>query len=55
MNFNLGNVLKYIWRHDLKGDPIENLEKAAFYLDDEISTLKHARAMEQLKAEGVIE
>lgn len=36
MGFNLGNVLKYIWRADLKGADLEDLRKARFYLDDEI-------------------
>lgn len=36
MNFNLGNAVKYIWRADLKNDAIEDLKKAAFYLDREI-------------------
>ncbi len=36
MNFNLGNVLKYIWRADLKNDAILDLKKARWYLDDEI-------------------
>lgn len=42
MNFCLGNVLKYIWRAGKK-DPkkhIEDLEKAAWYLDREIMRLK---------------
>lgn len=37
MNFNLGNAVKYIWRADDKGDPIENLRKAAWYLEREIA------------------
>lgn len=37
MNFNLGNAMKYIWRADEKGNPIENLRKAAWYLEREIS------------------
>ena len=37
MNFNLGNAVKYIWRADLKNDAIEDLKKAAFYVDREIS------------------
>ncbi len=37
MNFNLGNALKYIWRADLKGQAVEDLEKAAWYLRDEIA------------------
>ena len=36
MNFNLGNVIKYVWRADLKNDAIEDLQKAMFYLKDEI-------------------
>ena len=37
MSFNLGNVVKYLWRADEKGAPIEDLEKARWYLDREIS------------------
>ena len=48
MDFNLGNVLKYIWRHgqknqdneDVLENAIEDLEKAAWYLNDEIRMLK---------------
>jgi hypothetical protein len=36
MGFNLGNALKYIWRADLKGNAIEDLEKASWYLRREI-------------------
>jgi hypothetical protein len=42
MNFNLGNAIKYIWRCDLKGKPIEDLEKAVEYLQDEIAMRKKA-------------
>jgi hypothetical protein len=41
MGFNLGNALKYIWRADLKKDPIEDLEKAKFYIERELQ--KRAR------------
>ena len=37
MNFNLGNVVKYVWRCDLKGPSIEDLEKAKWYLEREIA------------------
>ena len=37
MGFNLGNAVKYIWRADLKGDAIEDLRKAAFYIAREIA------------------
>ena len=36
MNFNLGNALKYIWRADLKNDAIEDLQKAAWYINREL-------------------
>ena len=36
MNFCLGNAMKYIWRADLKNDAIEDLEKAVFYINQEI-------------------
>lgn len=38
MGFNLGNVVKYIWRSDLKGG-LEDLKKAQWYLADEIKKL----------------
>ena len=37
MGFNLGNAVKYIWRADLKGNSIQDLRKAAFYIADEIA------------------
>ena len=37
MNFNLGNAVKYIWRADLKGDALENLKKAQWYVEREIN------------------
>lgn len=40
MNFNLGNAIKYIWRHADKGATIEDLKKARWYLDDEITRLE---------------
>jgi hypothetical protein len=43
MGFNLGNVMKYIWRADLKGKDIEDLKKAAFYLQDEIELRKKSK------------
>lgn len=40
MNFNLGNALKYIWRAGQKGDAVEDLRKAVFYLNDEIARIE---------------
>ena len=37
MNFCLGNALKYIWRCGLKGDKVEDLEKAIWYLNRELA------------------
>jgi len=37
MGFCLGNAVKYIWRADLKGRPLEDLYKARYYLDREIA------------------
>ena len=37
MGFNLGNAMKYIWRSDLKGDVIEDLRKAVWYINREIA------------------
>lgn len=34
--FNLGNVVKYIWRAEEKGAPLEDLKKAQWYLRREI-------------------
>lgn len=36
LGFSLGNALKYICRAGLKGDEIEDLEKARWYIDREI-------------------
>jgi hypothetical protein len=42
MGFNLGNAVKYIWRADEKGDALQDLEKAKWYLDREIQRRKRA-------------
>ena len=44
MGFCLGNVVKYVWRADLKNDAIEDLEKAREYLDTEIEKRKNEMA-----------
>lgn len=36
-NFCIGNVIKYLWRANEKGAPIEDLKKARWYLDREIA------------------
>jgi len=39
-NFCMGNAIKYIWRAGLKGDAVQDLEKAAWYLNREIARIK---------------
>ena len=39
MNFNLGNAVKYIWRAALKGNAVEDLKKAAWYINREIERI----------------
>ena len=39
MNFNVGNAVKYLWRAGLKGDALEDLRKAAWYVNREIERL----------------
>ena len=39
LNFNLGNTIKYIARAEYKGNKKEDLEKAAYYLNDELDRL----------------
>ena len=36
MGFNLGNAIKYVWRADLKGNAVQDLQKAAWYIEREI-------------------
>jgi hypothetical protein len=40
MNFCVGNAMKYLWRAGLKGEEVEDLEKAAWYIAREIERRK---------------
>jgi hypothetical protein len=40
LGYNLGNVVKYITRSDYKGNKLEDLRKAQWYLTREINSLK---------------
>jgi len=59
MTFNAGNAVKYLWRAGLKQDPdkatadkhIEDLEKAAWYVNREIQRLRKERAAKRLADE----
>lgn len=39
MSFNIGNAVKYLWRHELKGG-LEDLKKAKWYINDAIKQLE---------------
>jgi len=54
MGFNLGNAVKYIWRCDLKKDAIEDLEKAAWYIQREIAKRKRTRGGPTKQLGGII-
>jgi hypothetical protein len=49
MGFNLGNVIKYTWRADLKNG-LEDLEKATWYLEREIAKRKKQEEKEKQDA-----
>ena len=40
LNFCIGNAIKYLWRADFKKNPIEDLEKAIWYIEREITRRK---------------
>lgn len=42
MNFNVGNAIKYLWRSGLKENGIQDLQKARFYINDEINRIEGA-------------
>ena len=46
-NFNIGNCIKYCSRAGLKGDAIEDLQKAIHYLQFEIERLKGLKNVEK--------
>jgi hypothetical protein len=50
LNFNMGNVVKYVMRADHKGKSLEDLKKARWYLDRELER----RARDNGNAEQVV-
>ncbi len=46
MSFCLGNAIKYIWRANLKGNPEQDLRKAIWYLERELSRLEGAELLD---------
>lgn len=43
LNFNRGSALKYLWRAGHKGDELDDLRKAAWYLSREIRRIEIER------------
>ena len=39
-NFCIGNAIKYLWRAGSKGDAVQDLRKAIWYIEREISRLQ---------------
>lgn len=52
-SFNIGNAMKYIWRADAKGAPIEDLKKAIWYLNDEIKLREEKKEIIQPRVQHV--
>jgi hypothetical protein len=48
LNFSLGCVVKYICRAEYKGSTIQDLEKAAWYLNREINRRKQHKSEQKL-------
>jgi len=42
LNFNLGNVVKYVSRAGRKGEALEDLEKAFYYLKRELEKYENS-------------
>lgn len=54
MNFCIGNAVKYLWRADEKGNDLQDLEKAEWYIRREIQRRRAAKdAIEQDRLKAV--
>ena len=42
MEYLRGNIVKYLWRAKSKGNPLQDLKKAQFYLNRMVSSLEQA-------------
>lgn len=45
-SFNIGNAIKYLWRSGMKGDALEDLKKARWYVDRAIAQLERHPAQQ---------
>ena len=46
LGFHAGNVIKYVARHKRKGKPLEDLEKAKWYIERLIQQLRVKKEIE---------
>lgn len=53
--FHTGNALKYVWRAGLKGDAVEDLRKALWYLERYREFMGHSLTTHWGKVAGLIE
>lgn len=51
--FSVGNAIKYLWRAGLKGDRVEDLKKARWYIDREIEKAAKDAAAQQKTAAAI--
>ena len=50
------NVIKYLWRYDYKGKPLEDLKKAQWYLDKLINIIHtNEEKIKQMTMDGFME
>jgi hypothetical protein len=47
MSFNVGNAMKYLWRADHKNSTVQDLEKAAWYINREIERIQTTNTPQQ--------
>lgn len=54
MGFNLGNAIKYIWRADEKGNALDDLRKAEWYIQREILRRERRQAMQPMSSKNAV-
>lgn len=54
-SFCVGNAIKYVWRHRLKGRPLEDLQKAEWYLQRAIDNGEKCRLGDPLDAHNLMQ
>lgn len=52
LGFCIGNAIKYLWRADAKGAPLEDLRKARWYVDREIARRERLAGLPRRDADG---